>query len=241
MTLSFKTPIQTDERIIPMKNLLLTVLGTIAALSLIPASAHANDWHSMPRHMGYHPAYEGNLTAMQWRDLRAYREYESREPCQNYRLPPMGFYRDADCDLMYRTPQSANAEVMPLRQQPSAPAVGASSASNILTTYKVSFAFDSAAIEPSSNATLDQIARELTKYDPREVAVRGYTDRAGTTDYNVKLSQRRAEAVSKALNDRSVSSRVFDKEAFGESNSAVDTKDGVPLRENRRVIIEFLK
>lgn len=224
-----------------MKNLSLAVLGTVAALSLIPANAHAGDWHFMPRHMGYHPAYEENLTAMQWRDLREYREYESREPCQNYRLPPMGFYRDADCDLVYRTPQSANAEVTPLRQQPSAPAKGTSSASDILTTYKVNFAFDSAAIEPLSNATLDQVARELTKYNPREVAVRGYTDRAGPTDYNVKLSQRRAEAVSKALNERSVSNRVFDKEAFGESNSAVDTNDGVPLRENRRVIIEFLK
>ncbi|MBU0859490.1 MAG: OmpA family protein, partial [Alphaproteobacteria bacterium] len=80
-----------------------------------------------------------------------------------------------------------------------------------------------------------------TRYNPREVTVAGHADKSGASDYNIALSERRAQAVSKVLTERGVANRVITQEAYGEAQPAVDTPDGVKLRENRRVVVEFLK
>ena len=55
----------------------------------------------------------------------------------------------------------------------------------------------------------DSIANEITKYNPNEVVVSGYTDSHGAADYNIALSQRRADAVSSVLNARGVANTMF--------------------------------
>jgi len=175
--------------------------------------------------------YAEQLSAEEKLELRRYLNYVQRELCQNYREPPQGFIKDG-CSLKRDMPERV-AVIETKREQ--------MQISNILTNYSINFAFDSAAIEPAAGQTLDQIAREIKKFNPREVTVAGHADKAGPSDYNVRLSERRAQAVSDALNDRGVANRILDEEAYGESRPAVQTNDGVALRENRRVVVEFRK
>lgn len=178
----------------------------------------------MSRYDGFHPQYESQLTKVQTLGLRNYSQYEQREPCQNYKILPDGFYREG-CDLYYRYPVAEKVSIQRI----------------VLASYVVEFAFDSAAIEAQSEPVLAKIANEINKFQPHDVVVSGYTDSHGTTDYNVKLSQERANAVSTILTARGVPNRIIESNAFGETNQAVHTDDGVALRANRRVIVEFLK
>jgi len=221
-----------------MKNFKLMMLGTVAVLGLSVPEAQAQNRSSFPpHHTVYYDEYVHLLSSRQMLELNRYLDYEFREPCQNYRRPPHGFYREG-CTLMYRYEQPVAKAAEPAQAEHR---TGDVNVSEILTSYKIHFAYDSSAIEPAANVTLDQIAREIAKFNPREVTVAGHTDRAGPTDYNVRLSQRRADAISKALTERGVANRVISKEAHGETDTAVETKDGVALRENRRVIVDFLK
>lgn len=207
-----------------MNTLKLTLCGAVAVLGLLSVSANAEGWKHTPRYSGYHPQYEGMLSMKQKRDLRNYLQYEQREPCQNYKALPMDFYRD-ECDLLYRYPSMGSASLERI----------------VLASYVVEFAFDSASIEERSEPVLAKIAHEINKYHPRDVTVSGYTDSHGAAGYNVALSQRRADSVSQVLSARGVPNRTLGSQAFGETNQAVHTQDGVALRANRRVIVEFLK
>lgn len=215
-----------------MNTLKLTLCGAVTALALLSGSAHAeNSKWFMPHYSGYQPEYRDLLTNTQRLHLRNYLQYEQREPCQNYKALPVDFYQDG-CVLMYRYPTPANTTNT----------LSETSLKRIvLATYTIEFPFDSSAIEKNSMPVLDKIANEITTYLPREVTVSGYTDSKGTDDYNDALSQRRANSVSKALTDRGVANRSLGSQAFGEANQAVATSDGVALRANRRVIVEFLK
>jgi OOP family OmpA-OmpF porin len=61
------------------------------------------------------------------------------------------------------------------------------------------FDFDKSAIKPSGRQSLDKLASDLRGIRYDTIQVTGHTDRLGSHDYNLKLSTRRAEAVSAYL------------------------------------------
>jgi len=67
----------------------------------------------------------------------------------------------------------------------------------------------------------------------------GHTDRSGTETYNMGLSSRRNGSVRAYLSDRGVPDDRIASEAFGESDPAVPTADGVRELQNRRVQITY--
>lgn len=68
--------------------------------------------------------------------------------------------------------------------------------------YGIQFDFDKADIKPESEPQLAEMAKAL-KADPKlKVFVVGHTDNQGKVDYNTGLSQRRADAVVKALSGK---------------------------------------
>lgn len=205
------------------------------ASGMAPATVKAETLDFTPHPEVAGAPYLDKLTNAQKYDLHRYLNYEDREPCQNYREPPEGFRR-VGCDLVYITPEPVAA---PAPQQSIKQTMVQKR--EVLSTYVINFDFDSTAINPQAKDVLAQIAREIITYKPGEVTVAGYADTAGPATYNVGLSERRAGAVSDALNDMGVTHRVIDEEAYGETNLAVPTANDVPLRQNRRVVIEFLK
>ena len=223
-----------------MKYSKLLALTSIAAIGLAVAPAHADQYSSRTagftsHHLVEKQPYEKKaerLPANEKLELREYIDYETREPCQFYQPVPKGFVRDG-CQLR-PVPEKTTKVVI---QEPKEPV----KVSNVLADYEINFAFDSANIEPAAGNTIDQIANEIKRYNPNDVVVAGFTDKAGPSDYNAKLSERRAEAVSEALTRHGVENRVLNKKAFGETDTAISTPDGVALRENRRVKVEFRK
>jgi OOP family OmpA-OmpF porin len=65
--------------------------------------------------------------------------------------------------------------------------------------------------------------------------VQGFTDSIGTEEYNLGLSQRRADAVRNYLVEKGVDPKIITAKGYGESNPVAsnDTKEGRAL--NRRV------
>jgi OmpA-OmpF porin, OOP family len=73
------------------------------------------------------------------------------------------------------------------------------SASGKSVLYGILFDFNKTEIKPESKPQLDEMAK-LLKQDPKlAVYINGHTDNQGTLPYNLDLSQRRADAVVKAL------------------------------------------
>ncbi|TWT14129.1 DUF4892 domain-containing protein [Reyranella sp. CPCC 100927] len=65
--------------------------------------------------------------------------------------------------------------------------------------YGIYFDFDKADIKPESKPQLEEMAKLLQANPGLKVYIAGHTDNQGALDYNVGLSQRRAEAVVRAL------------------------------------------
>lgn len=61
------------------------------------------------------------------------------------------------------------------------------------------FEFDSYALKPADGPTIQEIATYLNQYKGARVVVEGHCDERGTTEYNLALGQKRAEAVRDQL------------------------------------------
>jgi outer membrane protein OmpA-like peptidoglycan-associated protein len=88
-------------------------------------------------------------------------------------------------------------------------------------------------------AALAELIDSLDTATPVSVDVDGHADRSGTEEYNVGLSERRAAYVAGALIDGGALPEVVTEEAFGESDPAVPTADGVREEKNRRAEVEI--
>lgn len=63
------------------------------------------------------------------------------------------------------------------------------------------FSFDRSDIRPEGKEQLDQFAHKLKDTQYSDISVTGYSDRIGPHEYNLRLSQRRADAVKRYLVD----------------------------------------
>lgn len=105
----------------------------------------------------------------------------------------------------------------------------------------VYFAFDVSELDDEGQNRIGELLDQI-KSGQRDVAgvtVAGHADRAGPPDYNLNLSERRAQNVAAELIKGGVPARVIQTEGYGEEQPAVETGDGVPLQANRRAIIDL--
>ena len=105
--------------------------------------------------------------------------------------------------------------------------------------FLVFFDWDRSVITPEAAAILDRAADQYASTGQTSVTLAGHADKSGKADYNVALSQRRADAVKDYMTKKGVAPGVITTEAFGESRPLVDTADGVREPQNRRVEITF--
>uniref|UniRef100_UPI0012E1370D OmpA family protein n=1 Tax=Sandarakinorhabdus oryzae TaxID=2675220 RepID=UPI0012E1370D len=105
--------------------------------------------------------------------------------------------------------------------------------------FLVFFDWDKSNITAEAAAILDRAAEQYAATGQTRVALAGHADKSGKDDYNVKLSQRRADAVKAYLAGKGVPADAMGTEAFGEGRPLVDTADGVREPQNRRVEITF--
>ncbi len=106
-------------------------------------------------------------------------------------------------------------------------------------SYLVFFAWDQAELTPVAMAVLDQVESDYLRARPMRVTVAGHADRSGPEPYNDALSERRAEIVARALQQRGVPERALDVVWYGERRPRIPTPDGQREPRNRRVEIVF--
>jgi outer membrane protein OmpA-like peptidoglycan-associated protein len=80
----------------------------------------------------------------------------------------------------------------------------------------VTFATGSATINSRFRDTLDDVAESLTRYPSSLIDVYGYTDSTGSEEFNMQLSDRRAQAVADYLVARGVDRSRIRSRGFGE-------------------------
>jgi outer membrane protein OmpA-like peptidoglycan-associated protein len=106
-----------------------------------------------------------------------------------------------------------------------------------LDSKSVRFDFDKSNIKPQYRDILNRIAGILMALKGYTIAVYGYTDDVGTQAYNLKLSQRRAEAVRDFLVNAGISPKIISTKGFGKADPRVPGNSEQARAANRRVEI----
>lgn len=105
------------------------------------------------------------------------------------------------------------------------------------TSTVLYFPFDAAALTDTAKAAIAELASYLKSAGNAVININGHADRAGSDDYNMSLSERRAKLVEEALLQAGVPKSQLNYFAFGESDPEQPTDDGQREPLNRRVEI----
>jgi len=134
-------------------------------------------------------------------------------------------------------PQAPTAVPAPAQMRPTATAPDrAARGRTLIGVVHVPFGFDRADLEPGAEAALAAIAKELRVHPNMTIDLEGTTDAVGRLDYNLRLSQRRVEAVTRGLTAKGVDrSRIVGAKGRGPvvSTSLNDVK--------RRVMVKLMR
>ncbi|MBN8528694.1 MAG: OmpA family protein [Caulobacterales bacterium] len=101
----------------------------------------------------------------------------------------------------------------------------------------VTFATNQSSIDPRFNAVLDDVAGVLNEYDRSVIDVIGHADSAGSDEYNLDLSRRRASSVAGYLVSRGVMADRLFVDGRGESQPIASNDTPAGKAQNRRVEI----
>jgi outer membrane protein OmpA-like peptidoglycan-associated protein len=108
-----------------------------------------------------------------------------------------------------------------------------------IITHGINFDVNKATIKPESMGTLNMIVGILKDNPDIKFEVGGHTDTDGADDYNLKLSQQRADAVRDQLIKMGVDASRLSAKGYGETKPISDNNSLEGKANNRRV--EFVK
>jgi outer membrane protein OmpA-like peptidoglycan-associated protein len=104
----------------------------------------------------------------------------------------------------------------------------------------ITFAYDSASVQPQFQRTLDQVAQTLAEYNQTYIDVYGHTDATGSDAYNQGLSERRATAVADYLAGRGVQTARIGTRGYGKTQPIASNDTDAGRAANRRVEIKIV-
>jgi outer membrane protein OmpA-like peptidoglycan-associated protein len=109
----------------------------------------------------------------------------------------------------------------------------------VMTLSDVLFDTGHATLKPGADRDMDRLAQALKDNGNTRVIIEGHTDGVGGDDYNMALSEKRAESVADALQMRGVPADRYQAKGLGKSFPVAsnDTQEG--RQQNRRVEIIF--
>jgi outer membrane protein OmpA-like peptidoglycan-associated protein len=105
----------------------------------------------------------------------------------------------------------------------------------------LNFEFGKADIKKESLPYLDKLADTLNKSKDWTLEIQGHTDDKGSDDFNMKLSQNRADSVRNYLITKGVLSDIIIAKGFGESKPLVTNDSDANREKNRRVEFKITK
>jgi OmpA-OmpF porin, OOP family len=104
-------------------------------------------------------------------------------------------------------------------------------------TLVVLFDTDKSVVKPEYYAEIQQVSDFMAKYPSTSTEIQGHTDSVGKEEYNLALSQRRADAVREVLITQfNISPSRLTAVGYGESNPIADNSTRQGRQENRRVV-----
>ena len=163
----------------------------------------------------------------------------TREPAKP--APEAEQPRQAPAPRAEPAPAPAPAPTPVAKPEPKKPAIV-----NLASTEL--FEFNKATLTPEARATLDRevIAKLKDVGELRYLNVNGHADRLGSVQYNQKLSEKRAEAVSAYLVSKGADASKIETFGFGKTTpvkACPDAKERKVLIDclapNRRVVVEI--
>jgi outer membrane protein OmpA-like peptidoglycan-associated protein len=105
----------------------------------------------------------------------------------------------------------------------------------IVSLADILFDFDKATLRRDVEFNLVKIATILNQFEEMGVLIEGHTDNIGSEEYNLGLSQRRAQAVFDFLISQGVEESRLSYEGYGESRPVADNDTDEGRQRNRRV------
>ncbi len=103
------------------------------------------------------------------------------------------------------------------------------------------FDFDKANLKPESYEELDRLVNFLKENKKIEIEISGHTDNQGSEEYNLKLSQLRAESVLSYITSKGIDKIRLTAKGFGKSKPVASNEHEEGRAQNRRVEFTILK
>jgi outer membrane protein OmpA-like peptidoglycan-associated protein len=94
---------------------------------------------------------------------------------------------------------------------------------------------------PQSKKILQNVVELLKAYPKNKILVEGHTDSVGSDEYNLKLSQLRANEVKKFLVENGIEEERIEAKGYGKSKPIASNKTEQGRAQNRRVEILIFK
>ena len=112
----------------------------------------------------------------------------------------------------------------------------------MIRLQNINFDTGKATIKPESDAALDEVGQILTKWPELRIEIGGHTDSRGSTGYNQKLSEERAQAVLDYLKQKFTDLKAdqYTAVGYGESKPLVPNTSVLNMAKNRRVEFKVL-
>jgi outer membrane protein OmpA-like peptidoglycan-associated protein len=107
----------------------------------------------------------------------------------------------------------------------------------VVNVSDVLFDFDSATLKPGAREKVARVAGILRSHPDLKIQVEGHTDSVGSDEYNLRLSERRAESVRAGMVQQGVNRDVVGTAGFGKSRPVATNGTATGRQQNRRVEI----
>lgn len=98
----------------------------------------------------------------------------------------------------------------------------------------VHFEYDQATLTPASGQILQKKAAFMQKHPEVQITIEGHCDQRGSSDYNLGLGQRRADAVKNYLQDLGVAGNRMSTVSYGKEQPLDPGMDEAAFARNRR-------
>jgi len=108
-----------------------------------------------------------------------------------------------------------------------------------LAKRSVYFDFDSYSVKSDYQSMLNAHAQYLGTNKGRKILIQGNTDERGTSEYNLALGQKRAEAVRRSLASMGVPDSQMEAVSLGKEKPKATGHDESAWAENRRADINY--
>ncbi len=116
----------------------------------------------------------------------------------------------------------------------------------VIEFHNIYFDYGSANLKEESKEVLDRIVEVMNENPTLEIELSGHTDSQSSADFNMKLSQRRADAAKEYIVSKGINASRIIAKGYGETRLLNHCKDGVKCSDeehaiNRRIEVKVLK